>query len=364
MSTLFSLKYKCFTALLMLSSLSLSAQTEVSTYRPGVTTEGITYFLPQTCLRIVVTAERTLYTPGEYAAYAQRFLDKNGVGQHPSETWKLTHIDLLPYGVADRTKAYTIKLNPKTAAPLVSLSPDGCLLSVNAEAENIDALPRASVTKRPKTVIDPTPYKTQEILRAGSISSRAELIAQEIYDIRENRSLLAKGQAEFNPKDGEQLRLMLAQLEKQETALLSLFLGTTQEETHVFTFDFTPTENTERTELFRFSKHLGLVDADDLAGNPIYINIEDQKTLPEEVIDPKAKAKKEILDLRYCNPSNALIRIFDTQSTLLETTAPLAQFGRIEHLGGALFNKNFNTKVWLSPTTGRIEKLDLEHLKP
>lgn len=363
MKSLFSLEYKLLSVFLFLSSLSLSAQTEVSTYRPGITTEGITYFLPQTRLRIVVTAECTRYTPGEYAAYAQRFLDKNGVEQHSTESWKLTSIDVCPYGVADRNKAYTIKLNPKTSAPLVGLSPDGCLLSVNTEAEAIAELPRPSVVQHSKPIIDPTPYKTQEILRAGSIASRAELTAQEIYDIRENRTLLAKGQAEFNPKDGEQLRLMLVQLEKQETALLSLFLGTTQEATHVFTFDFTPVENTENTELFRFSKHLGLVDADDLAGNPIYISIEDQKTLPTEEIAPKAK-KKEILDLRYCNPSNALVRIFNDSGTLFETTTPLAQFGRIEHLGGVLFNKNFNTKVQLSPITGRIERLDLEQLKP
>ena len=36
------------------------------------------------------------------------------------------------------------------------------------------------------------------------------------------------------------------------------------------------------------------------------------------------------------------------------------EFGRIEHLGGVLFNKKFNTKVRLSPITGRVEKLDLE----
>lgn len=363
MKSLFSLKYKFLSALLVLSSLSLSAQTEVSTYRPGITAEGITYFLPKTRLRIVITAQRTLYTPGEYAAYAQRFLDQNGVEQHPAEIWKLTTVDVQPYGVADREKAFTIKLNPKSSAPLVGLSPDGCLLSVNTDAEAIDELPRASVTRHPKEVIDPTPYKTQEILRAGSLTSRAELTAQEIYDIRDNRALLAKGQAEFNPKDGEQLRLMLAQLDKQESALLSLFLGTTKEETHVFTFDFAPTQNTEGIELFRFSKHLGLVDADDLAGNPIYISIEDQKTLPEEEVDPKAK-KKEVLDLRYCNPSNALVRIFNTSGTLFETTTPLAQFGRIEHLGGVLFNKNFNTKVVLSPVTGRIERLDLDQIKP
>lgn len=50
----------------------------------------------------------------------------------------------------------------------------------------------------------------------------AELAANEIYDIRENRSLLAKGQADFMPKDGTQLKMMMEQLDKQEAGLLML----------------------------------------------------------------------------------------------------------------------------------------------
>ena len=38
----------------------------------------------------------------------------------------------------------------------------------------------------------------------------------------------------------------------------------------------------------------------------------------------------------------------------------MAQFGRVEHLGGELFNKRYTTKVLLSPTTGGILRLDAE----
>ena len=341
-------------------SSNTTAQTEIRPYQPGITTEGITYFLPQTRLHIVVRAQRESYTPGEYAAYAQRFLDAPNVEQQPFDTWTLQSIEVTPYGVADRTQAYTIKLNHKTSAPLVELAPDGRLLSVNTTADALPTLEAPSVKKISKDKPQGNKYKTQEILRAGSTAARAEITAQEIYDIRENRGLLAKGQADFNPKDGEQLKTMMAQLDERENALLSLFLGTKSTEEHVFTFEVTPQQAQQPLELFRFSRYLGFVDANEVAGTPIQLQVSDQLTLPEAEESPKKK--KEMEDLRYRIPSNATVRIFDNERVWFDGIIPIAQFGRIEHLGGVLFNKKFNTKVRLSPITGRVEKLDLEQL--
>ena len=275
-------------AFLLSISSNTTAQTEIRPYQPGITTEGITYFLPQTRLHIVVRAQRESYTPGEYAAYAQRFLDAPNVEQQPFDTWTLQSIEVTPYGVADRTQAYTIKLN------------------------------------------------------------------------HENRGLLAKGQADFNPKDGEQLKTMMAQLDQRENGLLSLFLGTKTMEEHVVTFEVTPQQAQQTLELFRFSRYLGFVDANEVAGTPIQLQVSDQLTLPEAEESPKKK--KEMEDLRYRIPSNAAVRIFDNERVWFDGIIPIAQFGRIEHLGGVLFNKKFNTKVRLSPITGRVEKLDLEQL--
>ena len=322
---------------------NITAQTEIRPYQPGITTEGITYFLPQTRLHIVVRAQRESYTPGEYAAYAQRFLDAPNVEQQPFDTWTLQSIEVTPYGVADRTQAYTIKLNHKTSAPLVELAPDGRLLSVNTTADALPTLEAPSVKKISKDKPQGNKYKTQEI-----------------YDIRENRGLLAKGQADFNPKDGEQLKTMMAQLDQRENGLLSLFLGTKTMEEHVVTFEVTPQQAQQTLELFRFSRYLGFVDANEVAGTPIQLQVSDQLTLPEAEESPKKK--KEIEDLRYRIPSNAAVRIFDNERVWFDGIIPIAQFGRIEHLGGVLFNKKFNTKVRLSPITGRVEKLDLEQL--
>ena len=59
-------------------------------------------------------------------------------------------------------------------------------------------------------------------------------------------------------------------------------------------------------------------------------------------------------------PGEALVRIQQGQQIWVKDVLPVAQFGRVEHLGGILFDKKFNTRVWLSAVTGNIEKIDID----
>lgn len=345
---------------LALVTLPLSAQTEVVPYQPGVTEDGITYFLPATHLQITVTATRKSYAPGEYAQYAQRYLRLSDAVQSPYDEWTVTDVSITPFGVANPEQAYSIKLKAKTAAPLVGLAPDGRLLSVNAEAPDLPVLPKPSVTREKQKQLNPADYKTEEILSAGSLSKMAELTANEIYDIRENRTALTKGQADFMPKDGEQLRLMLASLDTQEEALLQLFKGTVSTEVHVMTIDYVPPTGGAKDLLFRFSKYLGMVDADDPAGEPYYIDVREVQAPPVAAEPDEKKAKKEVEDLRYVVPGDATVSILAGNKPVASATLSLAQFGRVEHLGGELFNKKFTTRVTLSPSTGGIVRIDAD----
>ena len=257
--------------------------------------------------------------------------------QQQYEEWDISKVEVASYGVADKTQAYTIKLKSKTSAPLVRLSADGRLLAVNT-----NSTPAEPQLSSPYVQLDttrhqnPADFKTEEILAAGSVSKMAELTANEIYDIRENRSLLTKGQADFMPKDGEQLRLMLAQLDTQEEGLLQLFKGTVSKETHVFTLNYVPSGVTNKEILFRFSKHLALPDEE-----------------PAEV-----KSKKPIEDLRYIVPGKGNISIANGQRVFYSGSFPMSQFGRVEHLGAELFNKKMTTHVHLSPVTGGITNIE------
>ena len=338
-----------------------TAQTARSQYQPGVTPSGAVYYLPKTAVRIAVRVEKTTYTPGEFSRYAERYLRLRDVAQEPSTSYRVIAVEQSAVGVADTSKVYAVEFNAKTSASNVALAENGVLLAVNATPRDVE---RPAVFKpAPKPAqLNPREYLNEEILAAGSTAKMAELTAQEIYDIRESRNLLTRGQADFMPKDGEQLRLMLTQLDAQNTALTQMFAGTTVRDTTEHIVTFCPSEETDRKVVFRFSRRLGLVDDDDLAGTPYYISIEDLHAVPR--LNEEAAAKRKRQNGLYVNvPGRLRSTLYAGIEQLSSAEYPAAQFGHVELLSGDLFNKRYTTHLWLSPLTGAVDRLEAEQPK-
>ena len=346
------------------------SQTVSSIYQPGVTTEGAVYFLPMTAITVTVEVEKTTYTPGDFCQYAERFLRIKDVSATPSVSYRITAIRQAAVAVPDTAKRYAVKFDARTAATNVRLSDDGILLAINTEVSgekqevrDYTLLKNYSLTSNlsPLTSkINPRQYMNEETLAAGSTAKMAELTAQDIYEIRESRSLLVRGQADNMPKDGEQLRLMLNQLDLQDRALTSLFVGTYERDTIQKTFTVVPSANVTHDTLFRFSQKLGLVDSDDLAGVPYYIHIENLKTVPQAApADPKKKQKP--VDGIFVNiPGRLRSVVSDSQGPVVADEFPAGQFGNVELLSGALFNKRYTTRLRLHPLSGAIDHLNAE----
>ena len=337
----------------------LSAQTEVADFVPGSTLDGVNYFMPQTALRITVVAEKTVTTPGELNKYAFRYLRLNDVPTTTMTEWTIKNVTIEPYGVPDQKKAYNIKVKSKTVAPLVSLTHDGILLAINAEAQE-ETLPDLPQGTPAPTLPNPKQYMNQEILSAGSTAKMAELCAQEIYDIRESRNALVRGEADNTPKDGQQLQLMLGQLDTQAQALESLFSGTRQTSTEVFSLVYLPTQETERDILFRFSQITGVVDKDDLSGQPIYISIKNTGSLPQKQDNPEADKKKAKMEkgIYYNVPAREAVTVFDLNKTYQQIECSMGQFGYTEILSDVLFDKKITTKVTFYQENGAVKKLE------
>jgi hypothetical protein len=337
------------------------AQTITSPYRPGVTTDGAVYFLPKTAIRVTVQVEKTTYTPGEFCKYADRYLRLKDVPVSASETYRITAIRQEATAVADTTKGYTVKFDPKTVASNIALSDDGVLLAINATPKAVPLQAKFTPAPQPE-MADPRQYMSEEILAAGSSAKMAELTAQDIYEIRESRNLLVRGQADNMPKDGAQLQLMLHQLDVQDRSLTSLFAGTTVRDTVEHSFTIVPNKDTDCELLFRFSKKLGMVDDDDLAGVPYYIKITNLHTAPMPDADSKKKQKQE--QGVYVNvPGKMKSIIFNASENLVTTEFPAAQFGNVELLSGVLFNKRYTTRLWLNPVTGAVDRLEADEPK-
>ncbi|MCR4583902.1 MAG: DUF4831 family protein [Prevotella sp.] len=354
-------KHSLTTLVLVLLSLTAFAQTSVSPYRPGATEEGAVYCLPKTAIRVSVLIEKCNYQPGDFAKYADRYLRLRDVKLAPETTYRILSISQSAFGIADTTKVYAVEFNAKTSAANIALSPEGILLAINATPTKVNG-PQPFTPARKAAPIDPRQYLSQEILAAGSTAKMAELTAQDIYDLRESRNLLVRGQADNMPKDGEQLRLMLSQLDAQDQAMTGLFAGTSICDTIEHVLTIAPNSECANQLLFRFSQKLGLVDNDDLSGEPYYITIADLHAAPKAEGDNKKKDKR--VDGVYVNvPGKLRSTITDGVKTLCEDEFPAAQFGNTELLSGALFNKHFATHVWINGTTGALERLEAEEPK-
>ena len=330
-----------------------SAQTEVEPFVPGSTLEGVAYFLPRTAFRVTIIAEKTTVKPGDFHKYADRYLRLQDVPTEVSTRWSLKSITLEPYGKPDPNKAYSIKMKSKTVAPLVGLSRDGLLLSINCDAEEtfLPELPKPEKGKAPE---NPRTYMTQEILAAGSTAKMAELCAQEIYDIRDSKNALVRGEADNTPKDGAQLKLMLEQLDKQASVLESLFSGTTQTDTEVFSLFYDPQQATDRDILFRFSQKLGVLDSDNLAGEPVTVSLKILETIPSAVQSEDVAKKRAKMEhgVYYNVPARARISVKYGGQEYVSMETPMAQFGVVEVLSNTLFDKKTTTQVTFFQTTG------------
>lgn len=345
--------------LIILTGLVLStsayAQTEVTA---GVTRGkdyGVVYMLPKTEIDIVVKANKVTYTPGEFSKYADRYLRLPNVSADPKEYWELVSVKAVSTGVPDSEQTYFVKMKDKTVAPLMELTEDGIVKSINMPL----TARKAAVTKPATAIqnsINPRDFLTEEILMANSTAKMAELVAKEIYNIRESKNALVRGQADNMPKDGEQLKIMLHNLDEQENAMTQMFSGTLNKEEKIFTIRINPAKEINKEVAFRFSKKLGVVANDDLAGEPVYISIKDLKT-PNV---PQEDGKKKIDGVAYNVPGKAQVTMTKGKTTLFNDELPVTQFGTTEYLAPALFNKKSTIKIVFNPNTGGLVKVDKE----
>ena len=335
----------------------------LTTHADNPLIDGSSYFLPKTALRFTLLVEKTTYKPGEFNQYAERYL-KKPVPSEEQQTYRILSIKMTPYGVADTTKIYKANIDTKHNISSIYKNDNGVLLAVNDRPNAIAQETPFKAAPKPARR-NPYDYLSQEILSAGSKSKMAELTADEIYDIRDSRSQLTKGQAENMPTDGQQMRLMLNQIDEQDKALTSMFKGTYECDTTEHSLVICPDGPFQRQLLFRLSQINGLVDTDDLSGAPYYVSVEDLNTVPPIDEEAAAKAKKKIYEAGvYVNvPGKMRVTLYQGINSIITSEQPAPQFGNVELLSGELFNKHYTTHLWLNPITGGVERLDSEQPK-
>lgn len=325
--------------------------------------EGTSYMLPKNGMRFTVKVEKAQYTPGEFCQYAERFM-KEKVPQEALTTYRIIGVEMDKTAVPDTSKRYQLIVDKKHAIDKVSLTHDGQLLAINVDADQPVMPVRVFVAAPKPAPLRPNDFMTEDILAAGSTAKMAELTAKEIYDIRDSRNQLSRGDADNLPKDGAQLKLMYENMNRQEKALTQLFDGVTAKDTTWTQIDFMPVKE-GRSVLFRFSKYYGLVGSDDLSGTPYYITVTDEHTAtdPSVSLEEKKKEDKNDIGLRASLPSKIKAELSADGKTLGTYEMSAAQFGFVQSLSGDLFSKKQTAQIVFDPMTGNVRSIKAVGLK-
>lgn len=324
---------------------------------------GLVYTLPKTAVDITVETETTVKARGEFANYARMRLGIDNAVTEPSTRVTVKSITIGTRGVPDSDNRWIAQFKPGSTVSIL-LDEGGIPLAINA-----DAVDGAQPRELPKAV--PMPVSpldkpvaqqvlTQEMIRSTSLSKKAELAAQRIYELREQRNELISGNVDNMPADGASLKVALDALAEQEEALTAMFAGTTLTGTQVSTFSFVPSSHEVADSVVaRISPVDGITDSDDLRGIPLTVSIRviSRGELP---VNDKGEAKKFPKGgVAYNIPGAAEITVSFGGKVMGTKTVDLAQLGTTFGIDPDLFtHKKTPMQATFSPITGALLSLE------
>ena len=352
-------------SLISLSFISL-AQTSVIPFDASKDQlNGITYSLPKTELNIIITARCTIEKPGPFYQYAERYLATKEIITINNETWQIDNIEIKSNAIADPNRTFQVAIDNRGIANNITYTHDNIIVGVNLlsdksdgsdwsdksdKSDRLDRLDR--LDKFNKTLSFDYSVLNEDALVSTSIPKMAEMVARQIYRIRESRTALLTADLEQLP-DGEALKTMLAQLDHEEAELLAFFIGKSTTYTVTKEYRITPDDDLNNYVIARISSTEGLTDASNVIGEPIYLNVKGTY-YNAPLTDPKQeKAPKGFY---YNVPGKAEILIESPELTI-QTTLPIAQFGYTTHLNANITN-NKTAKIHFNPELGTILKIE------
>lgn len=357
------MKYCISLLLTIVASTTICAQNIVKMSAIKANNYGVTYSLPKTGIAVTVEYTKTTRKTGEFFKYAEMYLSINNPITENEERYSLDKIDASAYGIVDKENSYLVEFKSNTTAPYVSLTKDGLICSINddyilpkTEAQQPEQIAAA------EPLLDPSTFLSEEILRAGSTAKQAELIAKQIYRLRESRNNILTGEADNMPPDGQAYKIVMGQLEAQEKALTALFIGVETKETGSKTYNIVPdNKNIDNRIILRFSSKLGIVEPNDLAGAPVYFSLKNKNPLPEQTLTPKEEKemeKKFSRGIIYNVPNKAAITLSYNNKNYVQKDCDIVQFGKQDVLTPQMFDNNKKPiKVIFYPELGAIKQI-------
>ena len=313
---------------------------------------AVVYYMPKTDLIITINYDVTQSTPGILYQYAERYLGSTEVITEATTTRKITDIQIESHTSADPQRAYKLTAQKGINTQLITLSEDGRLLGYNIPPTIAPSPIHTAKPLAPKNAMALPPL-LEEQLMAGSIAKMAENTAKQIYHIREIRLNLLAGDVDNTPADGQAMQLVLDELNRQEQMLVALFVGTSSTTHHSHTLTYAPNQSVENEVICRFSQHNGIVDANDLSGEPIYLTLEAKRQTLQTSLEGDKKAPL-LSQLYYNLPGSANVKIAFNHQTCIQRCFEIAQYGVAIPFTQDLFTAKTPTIIHINPATGNI----------
>ncbi|MCH5239020.1 MAG: DUF4831 family protein [Muribaculaceae bacterium] len=319
---------------------------------------GLVYTLPQTALEIQVVAVKEKEVAGPFSKYAKMFTSATDVISKDSEKWSIESVNVVPYGVADDSNRYLMQLKAGSTT-FIQVAEDGMLLAINKEVDFPEErdIEVVAIEGNPTTGKEYLEFVNEDFVSAISSYKKAQILAEEIMEIRDAKISLTRGTAETMPTDGKQLELMLQSLAQQEKALTNAFTGNSWKERVVKTFTILPDEEGDFV-VCRLDANSGLM-GEGSKGQPLLlsVNVTDEAALP---VDAKGEEKKIPKDaVIYRIPSTVEISInLGGKNQLFKKEIQMGQFGMLFGLNPSIFtDKKEPSYAIFNPTTGAVEEI-------
>ncbi len=338
-----------FTFLLMFTTLAGYSQITVNNVKDvdlSLNTDGISYSLPLTVLKMDIELEKTTELPGPFKQYSKKFLGVENVIQKKSVNYKVLDIDVTSFSIPDKDNSYFIKFNLEKVKdkefkpPFVVLTKSGFLRAYNVLPENKDydlqtetvnkviivddgddILNEGAMYSRKKvtdTIVRKITIDTMTINKfifrtdwvELSEEERANEAAKQIKNIRENRFNLLTGYHEIN--FGESIKYMDSELKKLEKQYLELFLGKKVKNVQHITVYFIPNKDVLRKVVYTDSK-----------GGQISVKVNTLSTPPsKEITTPVENA------LVYRIPAVCQLNVYYNDKKEFQRVFKISQLGK------------------------------------
>lgn len=325
---------------------------------------GVVYSLPKTQLRIRIDAELTIEKAGPFYKYSNKYLNISDVITEDSKTWKVVSASVETFSVADQSKRFKIFSETGTLLPSISLSDDGVLCGINLisqkKSDGKDSRHfrgrnlKGNDKEKTNDDVDFTSVQlSQQVLTKTSTAAMAEQVAQSIYSLRDKRLAILGGEESTLLSDAGSYDKVLAELDRLEKEHLELFVG--KRKIVKVTRYFTLEPSAENEVIARFSEKDGFLNAMDLTGKPIYVEV---VTSPQAVLNSlpdnsKQRKAAPLNGLRYCIPANTTVKVLDRNNLLVEKQVLTSQGGQIATLPES-YLLNESTMIKLDATTGAL----------